>query len=371
MSGLEAGDRDEAIAVTGVSAVVGANGRAVFIGDMEHRAGQRGLIGALLQDGQGAVPLIPEGELLDLAALNQDILGCAVQHESIYCLDFPCGNGSTRLQAVQHDFARVICIINAIVRAYRRAAAVHHLEGDTGQGLILCALDVLMDNERGAGLIVENQAVGHAGAHHNILRRLIQNESCGSTAFRHHDGGVGLQTSDRHGPIAPGDVPAIVGAHRFALTVPDQELRAFQGLLGNGIPLEDGEGAEGIVIEPEGLGVPGIDNDSLGRGVLAVKIGRFFLCHHECSRLYLGEYDLAVHIGGVEAVGAGHALIVRHQLAVGVGDTELRSRQRLLGHAVIFLHNQGALGGVGDNDRLCIPVGADDHVGAGGVHHVA
>ena len=42
--------------------IVGTNRRAVLIGDMEHRAGQRLLAGALLEDGQGAVTLVPEGQ---------------------------------------------------------------------------------------------------------------------------------------------------------------------------------------------------------------------------------------------------------------------------------------------------------------------
>ena len=42
---LEAGDGDEAVAICGVPPVVGTNGRAVLIGDMEYCSGQRLLIG--------------------------------------------------------------------------------------------------------------------------------------------------------------------------------------------------------------------------------------------------------------------------------------------------------------------------------------
>ena len=156
----------------------------------------------------------------------------------------------------------------------------------------------------------------------------------------------------------------------MAGAVPHHKLRAPQGLLGYSVPLQDGQGAEGIIVKPDGLGVPGIDHHSLGRGVLAVIIRRLFLGHHIGSGEQLGQHDLPVDIGGVEAVAGGHALVVRGQLPVGGHHLELRPGQGLTGHAVILLDDQTTLAGVFDHHSLGVAALPNDHVGGGRVDDV-
>jgi len=110
---LEAGDGDEPVAVGGVPAVVGADGCTVLVGDMEHRAGQRLLAGALLEDGQGAVPLVPEGEALHLATFNENGLRGPIQNEAFHGLDFAGDDSSSRFDAGQDDLACFIRIVKA------------------------------------------------------------------------------------------------------------------------------------------------------------------------------------------------------------------------------------------------------------------
>ena len=105
---LEAGNGDEAVAVAGVPAVVCSNGRAVLIGHMKYRAGQRGLVRTLLQDGEGAVPLVPEGQALHLTALDKDVLGRAIQHESFHSLDLAHLHGGSRFDVAENDLARLV-----------------------------------------------------------------------------------------------------------------------------------------------------------------------------------------------------------------------------------------------------------------------
>lgn len=112
------------------------------------------------------------------------------------------------------------------------------------------------------------------------------------------------------------------------------------------------------------------DNHRLGRGILPVIIRLLVLRHHVSTGLDLGQYDLAIPVCGVEPVGTGQPLIVRYEFTIGVGDLEPRTGQGLLGHAVIFFDDQRPLGGIRDDDSLRVTVGADDYIGAGGVHHV-
>ena len=306
---------------------------------MENRAGQRGLVGALLQDGQGVVPLVPEGEALHLAALDENILRRSIQHKSLDRLDFAGGNGSPRLDAGHNDFARFVRIKDSVIRADSSARAVNDLEGHAGQRLILRTLDKLLDNQGCAGLIVKNEAVGYAGAYNDVFRRLVQNVACGGFHLADHNGGVRLQPGDCHCTIRAGDVPAVIGSDGPAFAVPNQEFRLCQRLLGDGVPLQDGEGAEGIVIEADGLCVRGVDNHGLGRGVFPVMIRRFFLRHYIRSRQQLGEDDLAVAVRGVEAVGTGQPLIVGYEFPAGGGDFELRTMKGLLGDGIVLFND--------------------------------
>ena len=143
-----------------------------------------------------------------------------------------------------------------------------------------------------------------------------------------------------------------------------------QRLLGYSIPLQNGEGAEGIVIKSNGLGVPGVHHYCLGRGVLPVIVRRLFFRYHVGAGQQFGQNDLTVSVSGIQTVGGGQALVVRGQFPVGVHDLELRAGQGLLCDRIVLFNNEAALAGVFDNHRLGVPTLPDDHIGGGGVDDI-
>ncbi len=129
---------------------------AVGVCDLELHTGQRftGQFILLLND-QRTGPLVLKCKLLFLSGLDLNVLGRAVKNEPIHRLDFSGGNGRTGFQILQHDLARIIGIIDAIVRTDSRAAAVHHPERHAGERFIGGAADELPDDEGGGGIILK------------------------------------------------------------------------------------------------------------------------------------------------------------------------------------------------------------------------
>ena len=265
----------------------------------------------------------------------------------------------------------MVSIIDPVIRSNRRTAPIDHFEGYPAQRFVCGPLDEFADDQCSGGLVVKGQAVGNATPDNDVFRGLVLDIASGGFAFRHHNGGVRCQPGDGHSPVGPGDIPAIVGPDGPALTVPDGELRTLQRLLRHSIPFEDGQRAEGVIIEAEGLGITRIDHDRLRHGVCLVIVRGPDLSYDQRSGLYLGEDDLAINIGGIEAVAAGQALVVRQQLTIGIDDLELCASQGQFCHAVIFFHNQTALGGVGHDDGLCVTIGANHDICAGIVNDIA
>ena len=146
------------------------DGGAVLVCDVENRAGEGRFVGALLEDGEGAVPLVPEDQLLLLAALDEDVLGRTVQNEPIYSLDLPRHNGGAGFQAVHDDLPCMVRVENSVIRSDCRAGTVHQLEGHAGERFIFGALNELTNDEGGGGLVVENQRVGDTSPHYDALR---------------------------------------------------------------------------------------------------------------------------------------------------------------------------------------------------------
>ena len=100
---------------------------------------------------------------------------CPFQHEPLHRLDLPCDDSGSRLHIGQHDLSGLVGIIDPVVGAYRRAAAVDDLEGDAGQGFIIRALDVLSDDEGSAGGIVKMERLDVVGVDYHrlgLLRRI-------------------------------------------------------------------------------------------------------------------------------------------------------------------------------------------------------
>ena len=310
---------------------------------------------------------VPEGQLLHGPCFDEDVLGSAIEDVSLHSLDLSGNDGCAGFDALQHNLASFIGVVDSIIRANSGPAAVHNLKGHAGQRLVLSSFDKLADDQRGAGFIVKNQGVSDTAADNDVFGRLVLDVACGGLGLGHHIGGVGGQPGDSDCAVRPGGV----APDDPALAVLHSELRTLQGLLRHSVSLEDRQGAEGVIVKAQGLCIRRVDDHRLRGGVFLVVVRRFFLCHYICSGQQLREHNLAVPIRGIEAVGAGEPLIARHQFAVGGGNLEHGSGEGLLGHAVVLLDNQSPFGSVGDNNRLCIAVGANHHIGAGRIHHIS
>ncbi len=150
----------------------------------------------------------------------------------------------------------------------------------------------------------------------------------------------------------------------------DLENDVRQRLLRGGIHLLHQQPAQGHIGEAQNLGVRLADDNGLRSCVQQVAVNRLDLRHDVCVGVQLAEVNLAVFIGGIQAVGAGQAFIVGDQLAVCRLNFELDAREGFARHAVGFADQKAALGGIRNNHRLRVPVGPDDHVLAGFVHDI-
>ena len=145
----------------------------------------------MLQNRQSAIPLVPERQILCGTSLDKNILGCPIQNETVHSLDLTGDDGGSRFQAGEDDLARLIRVVHAVIGANGSAAAIDHLEGNASQRLVLRALDVLVDDQRGGRLIVKGQAVGNATLDHNGPGRFILDVTDGSLVLGYDDGGIG------------------------------------------------------------------------------------------------------------------------------------------------------------------------------------
>ena len=108
-----------------------------------------------------------------MPAHDLDVLGGSVEDVALHGLDFPHLHSGTGLDALQHDLAGVVCIIHPVIRANSRPGTVYNLESHASQGFIGGTFNEFADDEGGAGFVVKNQAVRHAGAHHDIFWSLV------------------------------------------------------------------------------------------------------------------------------------------------------------------------------------------------------
>lgn len=231
------------------------------------------------------IPLI-ECELLSIASFDLNGLGRAVQDESIHGLDLSGGNGHAGLQTIQHNFARIVGVVRAIIRSDRLAAAVYHLKRNAWQGFVGGAVDELPDGKRGGGIIFEVQivpaiaaggsgcaagisgtasrtaaddAVTSAVLHNDGFGRGIQHISIRDLGFNNYNCAARNKAGDRYRPILTGGVLA----QDIAIPVLDGELRAGNRFSGDGIPLRQREAAQGFIVKYQSLGVCGIYLDCL------------------------------------------------------------------------------------------------------------
>ena len=306
----------------------------------------------LFLDDQSTGALVPKRKLLHLAGFYENVLRGSVKNIALHGLDFSGNHGGAGFDAVQNDLAGVISIIDSVIRSDRCAAPINYFEGYTAQRFVCSPLNEFADDKGRGRFVVKGQAVGNASPDNDVFRGLVLDIARRGFAFGHYDGSVRCQPGDGHSPIGPGDISAIVGPDGPALTVPNGELRALQRLFRHSIPFEDGQGAEGIIVKAESLGITRIDHDCLRCGVCLVIVRCPDFSYDQCSRLYFGEDDLAIDIGGIETVAAGQAFVIRQQFAIGIDDFELSAGQRQLCNAVIFFYDQAALGGMAGDSGI-------------------
>ena len=382
-----AGDADFPVGIGGIEAVGGQMPVVVVhiaaggIRQLKLSAGDESAGHAVLfLDNKRTGPLVPKGQLLHTPALDKNILGSSIQHEALHGLDLSGNHGGAGFDAVQYNFSRVVCIINAIIRPHSGPAAVHYFERYAGQRLIFRPLNELSDNKSGSRLIVKNQAVGNAGFHHNAFGRLVQNIAGRGLGFRHHNRAAGFQARDDHGSVCPGFVNAIGGTDRVTFTVPDDKLSVRQGLACHGIPLGNGQGGLGGVGDDDRLRVPvGPDHHIRAGGIHNIPCRGLGFGQHISTGGQIGNTDFSAAVGSKQTIlgqgGRADHAVQTDLTARRRGDAELRAGEGLAGDAVPLLDNQGTAGlvlkGQGDGaarldlDGLALRVDDESGRGAG------
>ena len=339
----------------GIVQTVGAD-FPVFVGDelagsrsdLEGDSRQRLLRHSVqLVDNKRALTLVPEGQILHRPCLDENVLGCAVQHESIHRFDLTGNYGSTGFQTVQNDLTRLVRVVHAVIGANGSAAAIHHLEGNARKRLVLRSFDIFVDHQCGRRLVVKGQAVGYTAPDHNVFWRLILDIADGRFILRHDNGGIGGQTGNGHSAVRAGDEPPVVRSNGLALTVLHNELRLCQRFLCQRVPLQNGQVAEGLIVECQRRVFTRLYRNGLGCAVQCIPLrGTNFLCHDGRTGRQLRELD-----------GTG---LVRGELAVGgadertliVGDEEGRvCQRRFVGIIRQLLDEDGAVRLVAEPER--------------------
>ena len=97
------------------------------------------------------------------------------------------------------------------------------------------------------------------------------------------------------------------------------------------IDLDDFNTTHRVVIEPQLLCIVRIDHHglALGIGVNGVPLDALYFSYYDCAG-YIGEDDLALGIGPVQAIGGQMPVFIRQVGTVRIGDFELNPLKRLL-----------------------------------------
>ena len=255
--------------------------------------------------------------------LDENVLGCAVQHESIHRFDLTGNYGSAGFQTVQNDLTRLVRVIHAVIGANGSAAAIHYPEGNARKRLVLRSFDIFVDHQCGRRFVVKGQAVGYTAPDHNGFWRLILDIADGRFILRHNNGGIGIQGSNGHSTVRAGDEPSVVCSNGLALTVLHNELRLCQRFLCQCVPFQNGQVAEGLIVECQRRVFTRLYCNSLGCAVQCVPLrGTNFLCHDGRTGRQLRKLDSTRLVRGELTVsGADERTLI-------VSDEEGSTRQR-------------------------------------------
>ena len=273
--------------LAGHMAVVIIHVAAIAVSQLELHAGQGFLrLGIQLPNDQGALLGVVEGQGLDGALTNFDRFRGGVQDVAIRYFDLLCGNGDARLQAFNDDLAGLISDKFTVALADYRAAGVSDPEGDALQGLSR-ALDILLDDQGGAGRVIKRQRLGIVGIHHNRLCLRARIDAVAGDRLRLRDNESADHAVDLDLAILIGNVQAVAGdvaiLVRYVLASRSRHLErdAGQRLARQRVAFIDNEGAGLGVGHDDGLGIPTLADDHIGRGLVD---------HIALRRLDLSDY---------------------------------------------------------------------------------
>ena len=388
---------------------------AACVSELEFHTSQRctGQL-ILLLDDQLSGPFVPEGQVLGIPRLDENALGGAVQYIAVHRLDFTGNDSYSGLQILQNNFTSFIRIINTIVSTNRNASAVHNLESHTGQRFVLGSLNVLLDDQSSCGVILKGQVVisgtvagtgsrsrtGRSGrrdsrtgigsdssrtgtGHHHAglaaghivpgtvlyndgLRSGIQNVAIRHLSLRHHNGTAGNQPGHRHSTIFSGGVIT----QNSPIAVLHCKNRSGNRLSGYRVQLGNGQAAQRFIVDRNILRLPRSHNYGFRFGIQVIPVRCPHLCYHISIGIQLGQHDLAVCIGGIDAVTGSLSFVVRDIFTTGSRDLEFSTGHRSTGHTVVLGNDQVPLGGVGDHYSLYLAVIPHYHIGGGRIHHI-
>ena len=251
------------------------------------------------------------------------------------------------------------------------AVRVGQLELHPGQRFLRHGVQ-LADYQGTLGLIIEAQSLHLARFDLNGLGSAVQDIALQSLDLPGGDGGAGLQAINHDAAILVGDVLAVAGANHCTGAVRDQEGDPLQGRGGALDVLLNHQCSAGGVGEVNCLRVVGVHLDGLGLlgrvdGISGDgrRLGDHQGAHHTVN------LDLAALVRLVDAVAGDVAVFVRHILAGTGRHFERDPLQGFARQRIPLVDDEGPRPGVGQHHRLGVAIGANDHIGGGGVHHIA
>ena len=328
---------------------------ALGVGQFKLHTGKR-LMGHRVQfpDHKGALCLIIKAQSLHLVRPDLNGLGCGVQDVSLHRLGLPRSDSSARLQIRDDDATVLVGDVLAVGGAHHRAAGIGHQESHTLQGRG-GALDILFNDQGGAGGVVEGQCL-------RVVRVDLDRLSLGSGVdgvagdggcFSDHQGAyhsIDLDLAVLVGLIeaVAGDVAVFVW-HILAGAGGHFECDPLQGLSRQGIPLVDDQGPGLGVGDDHRLGIAALPDDHIG-GCLIHDVALRGLDFRNDIRTgcQIGDVDLACGIGDENAIlcegGVTDDAVQPNLAAGGCRYSELCTRKRLTRGAVPLLDDQLTFG---------------------------
>ena len=197
-----------------------------------------------------------------------------------------------------------------------------------------------MDQDAADRLVFHLEGGGFPVLHREIHGGVIQLEALRALDF-HGVVGAFLQREECTAIFVRGD-----GVDQLVVDLPDLEGGIRDALTGIiRIDFDDLHAADGVIVEGQGLCILGIDLNGLNPGsfVDGVSLDGLGLLDHD-STCDARNADLAVLVGGIEALAGEMAVIRVHIAAVGVGQFKLNPRKWLLRDGIQFPDDEGALG---------------------------